>query len=231
MWDITESCDELRDRVRSGLIFRGGIRVSGYKRFACELLVIDLRTRFEINSFSTDYSDSIYSCSLSEGANNGTYTDWANRVNKEYIDKEVIQSYKKMFLNNLQVLKSMYEVIANSPRSVFIHCSAGKDRTGVVIACLLRMIGISKQSIACDYSLAVERVRSNIYTTYEQEFFKQGLLFEDYKRLVFPFPSVIDGFINEIEKECETFQNLLWHDEKHRFSTISKLKKKILRAV
>jgi protein-tyrosine phosphatase len=51
---------------------------------------------------------------------------------------------------------SMYLVelvreVANARGATLIHCSAGKDRTGVSIALLLRLVGVSREAIVGDY--------------------------------------------------------------------------------
>jgi protein-tyrosine phosphatase len=43
---------------------------------------------------------------------------------------------------------------------MLIHCSAGKDRTGVAVALLLRLLGVPEQTVIEDYSL------SNLYYEY-----------------------------------------------------------------
>ncbi|MEA4920615.1 MAG: tyrosine-protein phosphatase [Clostridiaceae bacterium] len=40
---------------------------------------------------------------------------------------------------------------AEAPSGVLFHCTAGKDRTGVVAAVLLRIAGVSKDDIMADY--------------------------------------------------------------------------------
>jgi hypothetical protein len=42
---------------------------------------------------------------------------------------------------------------------VLIHCFAGKDRTGLVCALLLRLAGVSPADIAADYSLSASNLR------------------------------------------------------------------------
>jgi protein tyrosine/serine phosphatase len=49
-----------------------------------------------------------------------------------------------------------------APGGVLIHCLAGKDRTGIAVALLLGLVGVSEMDIAADYaisetSLAAER--------------------------------------------------------------------------
>ena len=50
-----------------------------------------------------------------------------------------------------------------APGGVLIHCLAGKDRTGIAVALLLGLVGVSDADIAADYALseaalAAERV-------------------------------------------------------------------------
>jgi protein tyrosine/serine phosphatase len=54
-------------------------------------------------------------------------------------------------------LVEAFEVVATAPGLVVFHCHAGKDRTGLVAALLLRLAGVSIEDIADDY--AISRVR------------------------------------------------------------------------
>lgn len=44
------------------------------------------------------------------------------------------------------------------PGGVLIHCHAGKDRTGLLVAIVLSAIGVSAETIAADYALSDERL-------------------------------------------------------------------------
>jgi len=44
-------------------------------------------------------------------------------------------------------------VIAKADYPLIIHCSAGKDRTGVLAACLLSVLGVESRDIMKDYTL------------------------------------------------------------------------------
>jgi hypothetical protein len=43
------------------------------------------------------------------------------------------------------------DIVAADPAPILIHCTAGKDRTGVVIAVLLRAAGVTRAAITTDY--------------------------------------------------------------------------------
>ena len=50
--------------------------------------------------------------------------------------------------------------VAGAPRGgVLVHCMAGKDRTGLVAALLLRVAGVSIQDVAADYALTEQNLK------------------------------------------------------------------------
>lgn len=53
-------------------------------------------------------------------------------------------------------LAAIFKAVAysNPTKALVIHCSAGKDRTGLVIALLLRLLGVAPEIVARDYSLS-----------------------------------------------------------------------------
>ncbi len=54
-----------------------------------------------------------------------------------------------------EFIVAMARVVANAaPGGVLIHCLAGKDRTGIAVALLLGLVGVSEADIAADYALS-----------------------------------------------------------------------------
>ena len=45
---------------------------------------------------------------------------------------------------------------------VLIHCLAGKDRTGIAVAMLLGLVGVSEADIAADYSLSTANLAAEL---------------------------------------------------------------------
>jgi protein tyrosine/serine phosphatase len=53
-----------------------------------------------------------------------------------------------------------FAAVAHAPDgAVVVHCMGGKDRTGLLVALLLRVAGVDDAQIADDYALSEERLR------------------------------------------------------------------------
>lgn len=74
------------------------------------------------------------------------------------------ERYRVMLDENGQRIAAIMNVIATSPRAVLFHCFAGRDRTGIVAAMLLRLAGVPDEAIAADYAISDERLT----TRYDQ---------------------------------------------------------------
>jgi protein-tyrosine phosphatase len=60
-------------------------------------------------------------------------------------------------------IAAMARAVASAvPGGVLIHCLAGKDRTGIAVAMLLSLVGVSDADIAQDYSLTVPNLAAEL---------------------------------------------------------------------
>lgn len=55
-------------------------------------------------------------------------------------------------------LAAALRVVADTPGPVLVHCAAGKDRTGVVVALALSLAGVTRQAVVDDYVASAERI-------------------------------------------------------------------------
>ena len=68
-----------------------------------------------------------------------------------------LESIYRMILDERQAeLKAVFDVMREDAFPLLIHCTAGKDRTGVVSALMLGLAGVDHQTIAADYALTAE---------------------------------------------------------------------------
>jgi protein-tyrosine phosphatase len=48
--------------------------------------------------------------------------------------------------------------IVDAPGAAVVHCAAGKDRTGVVVALALSAVGVDREAVIADYAMSGERI-------------------------------------------------------------------------
>lgn len=51
-------------------------------------------------------------------------------------------------------------LIAGTDGATLVHCAAGKDRTGVVVALALAEVGVTREAIVADYARSAERIEA-----------------------------------------------------------------------
>lgn len=66
----------------------------------------------------------------------------------------VDEVYRYMVEHRGGALAEALRLVAYSPWPVLVHCKAGKDRTGVVVALLLANAGVDQESIVADYAMS-----------------------------------------------------------------------------
>jgi protein-tyrosine phosphatase len=81
------------------------------------------------------------------------FSVWRNR---NQLDQILFEIYTRVMLdNNAAIIGDILRQLANAANLPFLyHCTAGKDRTGVVTAVLLGLLGVDDETIIADYSLS-----------------------------------------------------------------------------
>lgn len=76
------------------------------------------------------------------------------RVNATDADNRMLDFYREYATKNPQIIKEIISEILDSEQPVVIHCSAGKDRTGIITALILTILKFDKETIYNDYLLS-----------------------------------------------------------------------------
>jgi protein-tyrosine phosphatase len=99
----------------------------------------------------------------------------------------------------------VYEVLAalatpgNLP--AVIHCTAGKDRTGVIVALALGVAGVPTETIVEDYALTATCLDEAFMEETRQRALKRGYTWEQYKPLVGCPPDYMVTTLQHLETE------------------------------
>jgi protein-tyrosine phosphatase len=66
-------------------------------------------------------------------------------------DLDLASVYRHLVTDAADAIGRIVRIVANGPFPVLVHCTAGKDRTGIVIAVLLRAAGVRRDDVVADY--------------------------------------------------------------------------------
>jgi protein tyrosine/serine phosphatase len=96
-----------------------------------------------------------------------TIVPWQNGVHGIDIPGETptVQTYFGYVHRRPDSIVAALETIADPPRdgAALVHCAAGKDRTGLVVALALEVAGAPREAIVADYALTSERIERIVH--------------------------------------------------------------------
>ncbi|MBA4857522.1 tyrosine-protein phosphatase [Nocardia farcinica] len=73
------------------------------------------------------------------------------QVSRPYTGRDIGELYREILAGAGPQLAEIVRVAATAPAPILLHCAAGKDRTGIAVALLLRVAGVSNQDVVSDY--------------------------------------------------------------------------------
>lgn len=116
---------------------------------------IDVRTEVTALKYRSPFKDdprfNYYNFPVSEGD-----------PSRWHIYEEWPQNYLDM-VNNPTSFYGIFKTIAEAEGVVYYHCSAGKDRTGIITFLLLSLVGVSRKQIIDDYKVSGQLIDQNIH--------------------------------------------------------------------
>ena len=187
--------------IRSGNLARLSIQGQAAIREADVSAIIDVRSAYELkieaNPFATSKQASQLPTYYHLPLMNEDDLEAMRLVNTAPSLLAMYQIMLEHFMLNIAAI--MIAIADAPPGAVVIHCHAGKDRTGLVVALVLRLTGVSPEDIARDYALSDLYLQSQY-----QEMLAQKTNSEERISLA-----------AQLTSKPETMENLLQHIEDH----------------
>lgn len=109
-------------------------------------IVIDLRDENEAAFMPDDLGDlevEVLRLPVFEGSG---ASQGASGVSLEALYERIVTQHASV------VVAALREISTAGDRAVLVHCTAGKDRTGVVVALALLAVGVDRESVVIDYA-------------------------------------------------------------------------------
>lgn len=119
--------------------------------------IIDLRNSKEIAQKPDHLPDQVVYKNYSAFEDEGDQLDQAKKlvlkgkVNGSEAEERMLDFYRDYVTENPEIIKKIITEILESNKPVLYHCTAGKDRTGIITALILKILKFDKETIYNDY--------------------------------------------------------------------------------
>lgn len=129
------------------------------------------------------------------------------------LDRMMLDTYIRIILEqNAPLLGQMFrQLVDEQGTPAIVHCTAGKDRTGVTCALLLSALGVPEDTIVRDYSLtnhAYDVIHAHV-STQSQGLQRLGLSVDDMQPLLLADPAILREALRYLHERYGSVENYL----------------------
>lgn len=111
----------------------------------------------------------------------------------------VVRAYMSYLSRRPDSVVESVRTIAGAERAVLVHCAAGKDRTGVVVALALDAVGVDRSVIVEDYLRTAERIEQIMARLVSSETYRAELEGHDPQRHA-PVPGAMERVLELVDE-------------------------------
>ena len=103
----------------------------------------------------------------------------------------------------------MKSLAAPGALPALVHCTAGKDRTGLVIALLLRLVGVDADTIAADYHATAACLAGDFMVEFRRRTEARGIDWQAYAPLLKCPPEFMLRLLTYVDETYGSVQTYL----------------------
>ncbi|KRF14754.1 hypothetical protein ASH02_10720 [Nocardioides sp. Soil796] len=136
-----------------------------------------------------------------EGTDNYFFGDLLSGTSTSFLVPDMVSFYKDILRRQGTVLGEVVRVLADPAKGpILVHCSAGKDRTGVTIALVLDALGVPRELVVQDYALT-QQFRPNRVELHAEVFDGLGVALDDVRVLFESPPEAMEATLAHADEE------------------------------
>ena len=126
---------------------------------------------------------------------------WLDDLGDDHIDETpIVRAYLGYLERRPDSIVAAIRTIAAAPGAILVHCAAGKDRTGVVVALALDAAGVSRSVILEDYLATGERMDLIIDRLASSETYRAQMLEADRDELT-PKSATLERVLGRVDEQ------------------------------
>lgn len=131
-----------------------------------------------------------------------------SELTKEDNTKSMIDIYVNDLATTTIYSDFVKMILAQDSPQLLFHCTAGKDRTGIAAAILMKLLGCTDEEIYTEYLIidpeSIESVKNTMV-----KMFGDGLKYENVEPLLIVKKEYLDNFFLSVNKKYGTFENYI----------------------
>lgn len=127
----------------------------------------------------------------------------------DFAPDDMVEVYTTLLDHYAEEFGTVIRIIARAERATVVHCTAGKDRTGVVIALLLSFLGVDDETVAADYALSQQYYSAQLVAVLASRFDDLDVDFDRVRSFFEAAPEVMLGFLRELRNRYGSAENYL----------------------
>ncbi|MGH2883315.1 MAG: tyrosine-protein phosphatase, partial [Solirubrobacteraceae bacterium] len=129
-----------------------------------------------------------------------TIKPWRRPSDSEFSNEPaVVRAYLSYLSRRPDSIVGSMRTIARAGRAVLVHCAAGKDRTGVVIAVALDAAGVHREVIVSDYLITGDRIERIMERLVSSSTYRAEVEGHDPRNLA-PAPGVMERVLEIVDE-------------------------------
>jgi protein-tyrosine phosphatase len=121
--------------------------------------------------------------------------------------KSLIETYRTILDERQDQVRMVLSTFA-APEGLpgVVHCTAGKDRTGVIVALILGLCGVPHDTIVADYALTSTYLGEAFMEETRQRVLQRGYTWEQYQPLVTCPPENMEAMLYHLDTTYGGFE-------------------------
>jgi protein-tyrosine phosphatase len=133
---------------------------------------------------------------------------WVDLKPQEELRNEAASFYFAYVMDRPDSIIAALRVIADAPGTVLVHCAAGKDRTGTVIALALTLAGVERAEVVADYAASSERVEQVVARLMQSSTYADNLRGRPMESHL-SLPETMNAFLDHVESTFGSVEAML----------------------